>query len=141
VPSTNEVAYRKARPDDIRFVFDSWLRSWRKSPWAGVIPNNVYFPLTRSVIEQLIARGAEIEVACLAADPECILGWICHEQTGPNAVVHYLYVKDPYLGLGIDEALIDRIPGNKPGFYTFRYRQVAAACQGWTHAAEIARRK
>lgn len=147
--NSNEIEYRGARADDIRFIFDSWLRSWRKSPWAGVIPNNLYFPLTRGTIEQLVARGATFTVACLAADPERILGWICHEQSGPEAVVHYLYVKDPYLSLGIGDALIARIPGNKPGFYTFRYRQVVDACQpartkdreGWVHAPEIARRK
>lgn len=138
---SNEILYRGARNDDIRFIFDSWLRSWRKSPWAGIIPNNVYFPLTRSVIEQLVARGAEFKVACLAADPERILGWICYEQVGPDAVVHYLYVKDPYLNLGIGEALVSQAPGRQPGFYTFRYRQVVDACQDWTHAAEIARRK
>lgn len=137
----NDVQIRGARKDDISFIFDSWLRSWRKSPWAGVVPNNVYFPLTRSVIEQLVARGAEFKVACLADNPDLILGWICHELTGPDAVVHYVYTKDPYLSLGIGEALVAAIPGNKPGFYTFRYRQVSEACQGWKHAAEIARRK
>lgn len=144
----NDIQIRGVNSDDISFIFDSWLRSWRKSPWAGVIPNNLYFPLTRSTIEQLVARGAEFKVACLASDPERILGWICHEQTGPDAVVHYCYVKDPYLNLGIGDALVSAIPGNKPGFYTFRYRQVTDACPsgsrenpGWRHAPEIARRR
>ena len=143
---SNDILYRGATNEDIRFIFDSWMRSWRKSPWAGVIPNNLYFPLTRSTIEQLVARGAEFEVACLAVDPERILGWICFESCGPEAVVHYLYVKDPYLDLGIGEALVARAPGKKPGFFTFRYRQVNDACQpqgkdGWRHVPEIARRK
>lgn len=144
--SINEVEFRPAYSGDFAFIFDSWLRSWRKSPWAGIIPNNMYFPVTRSTIEQLVGRGAQFEVACLAADPERILGWICHEQSGPDAVVHYIYVKDPYLPLGIGEALVERASGNKPGFYTFRYRQVVDACQpqgkdGWRHVPEIARRK
>ena len=81
-------------------------------------------------------------MACLKADPERILGWICYEQSGPDAVVHYCYVKDPYLPLGIGETLVDRVPGKKPGFYTFRYRQVVEACgKNWRHAPEIARRK
>jgi hypothetical protein len=140
----NEVEYRGVYASDLSFIFDSWLRSWRNSPWAGCIPNNEYYPMTRSAIEQLVGRGAEFKVACLKADPERILGWICHELTGPDAVVHYLYVKDPYLTLGIGDALVASIPGNKPGFYTYRYRQVSEACQhaaGWRHAPEIARRK
>lgn len=141
---SNDIVFRAPRSDDISFIFDSWLRSWRKSGWAGVIPNNVYFPLTRSVIEQLVGRGAEFLVACLANNPDHILGWICHELSGPDAVVHYLYVKDPYLSLGIGDALVQKIPGKKPGFFTFRYRQVSEACsieEGWRHAPEIARRK
>lgn len=138
---SNDIKVREPFASDVPFFFDSWLRSWRQCPWAGVIPNNLYFQLTRSTIEQLVARGAEFKVACLASDPERILGWICHEQTGPDAVVHYAYTKDPYLGLGVTEALVAAIPGNKPGFYTFRYRQVVDACKGWRHAPEIARRK
>lgn len=140
--SDNEVVFRQARTDDFRFIFDSWLRSWRDSPWAGVIPNNVYFPLTRSVIEQLVARGAEFDVACHAEDPDVILGWCCHEMVGPDAVVHYIYVKDPYLPFGLGRQFVDRVPGNQPGFYTFRYRQVVDALpKGWRHVPEIARRK
>ncbi len=142
--SNNEIAYRNASGDDISFIFDSWLRSWRKSPWAGCIPNNLYFPLTRSTIEQLVARGAEFKVACLAADPDKILGWVCYElsqDTTPRTVVHYVYTKDPYLNLGIGPALVASLAGAKPGFYTHRYRQVSEACPGWRHAPEIARRK
>lgn len=141
---SNEVTFRPARGDDVSFIFDSWLRSWRKSPWAGTIRNDMYFPTQRATIEGLVARGAQFEVACLTADQDKILGWICHEQSGPDAVVHYIYVKDPYLSLGIAEQLVARIPGNKPGFYTHRYRQVVDALgsnSGWRHAAEIGRRK
>lgn len=156
MPQTaNDLVLRPARRDDISFIFDSWLRSWRKSPWAGIVPNNVYYPLTRSVIEQLVARGAEFKVAALESNPDHILGWICYEllpartPDGPEAVIHYLYVKDPYLPLGIDDQLVAAVPGVKPGFYTFRYRQVVEALdrakgpegQHWKHAPEIARRK
>jgi len=138
----NDIAFRAAVPGDFKFIFDSWLRSWRKSPWAGVIPNNVYYPLTRGVIEQLVGRGAEFIIACSPKNPDAILGWLCYELAGPDAVVHYAYVKDPFLPFGIGKQLVDRIPGNKPGFYTFRYRQVLDACgKGWKHAPEIARRK
>ena len=137
----NEVAFREPNASDVPFLFDSWLRSWRKSPWAGCIPNNLFFPLTRSSIEQLVGRGAKFTIACLAADPEKILGWCCHELSGEDAVVHYGYCKDCYLGLGILEALVAQIPGNKPGYYTHRYRQVSEACPGWRHTPEIARRK
>lgn len=141
--SSNEVLYRKARADDVSFVFDSWLRSWRTCPAAGTIRNDMYFPVQRATIEGLIGRGAELEIACLAADPDKILGWVCYETTPQNeCVIHYVYVKDAYLPFGLGSTLVGRCPGTKPGFYTHRYRQVLDATgEGWRPAPEIARRK
>lgn len=140
----DEVAYRPAVADDFKFIFDSWLTSWRKSPWAGCIPNNLYFDLTRRAIEQLVARGAVFLVACQAQSPSRILGWCCTELSTdpePLTIAHYLYVKDPYVTLGIGAELVKRTAGAKPGFYTHRYRQVIDACPQFRHAPEIARRR
>ena len=140
----NDIAFRKATPEDVPFIMNSWLNSWKKSPWAGVIRNNHYYAETRGVIEDLVGRGATFEVACRTSRPDRIVGWICTEQTpAGEAVVHYLYVKEPFLPFGVGASLVKRAAAT-PGFYTFRYRQVADACphsEGWRHAPEIARRK
>lgn len=141
---SHPVQYRPAKPSDIPFVMDSWLNSWRVSPWAGCIPNNYYYKVTRAAIEQLIIRGAKLEIACKESDPDKILGWVCSELTGPDTVIHYLYVKEGYLPFDIGAKLVERTEGKKPGFYTYRYRQVQDACpgdQGWRHEPSIARRK
>lgn len=130
---------RPAIPEDFAFVMDSWLNSWRKSPWAGTIRNDEYFKVQRSTIEGLIGRGAEVLVA--TSESGRILGWVCYEVVSDRAAIHYLYVKDAFIPLGIGALLVDRIPGTKPGFYSHRYRQVIDLCRGWTHAPEIARRK
>jgi len=140
------VAFRRATVDDTAFIMDSWLNSWRKSPWAGVILNNDYYKTTRSVIEHLVLRGANFEVACHDKDPERILGWICTESTNeqePLCIVHCVYAKDAYLKLKVGAALLARAPGRHPGIYTFRTRQVEAVCRpaGFRHAPEAARRK
>lgn len=139
-----DIAYRPATPDDIPLIMNSWLNSWKKSPWAGIVRNNHYYDQTRGVIEELVGRGATFEVACRASAPARILGWICREITDAGeAVVHYLYVKEPYLPFQVGENLVKRCPGTQPGLYTFRFRQVADACpskEGWRHAPEIARR-
>lgn len=145
VPHNEDILIRDSEPGDMNFIWDSWLRSWRKSPWAGTIPNNLYFQVTRSGIEQLVGRGAQFKVACTRTDLDQLLGWICYEvlKSG-ECVVHYAYTKDPYLGYRINDELLAECPGTKPGFYTHRYRQVAEICpheEGWRHAAEIARRK
>lgn len=141
------VNYRPAQPADIPFILDSWMKSWRNSPWAGTIPNNRYFETQRDCIEQLIARGMEVIVATHEPTGR-ILGYIAYEQTQDTparTVVHYLYVKDAYLRVrpSIAEALLERTPGAKPGYFSHRYRTVSDTCRsdaGWRHAAEIARR-
>lgn len=140
-----QISYREIEAADIPLVMDSWLNSWKKCPWAGIVRNNHYYAQTRGVIEDLVGRGATFEVACRDDDPNHILGWVCRELTSTGeTVIHYLYVKESYLPFNIGQALVERSPGTKPGFYTFRYRQVADACpsrDGWRHAPEIARRK
>ncbi len=141
------VAYRDATAADVPLIMDSWLNSWRTSPWAGIIPNNTYYPLTRRVIEQLIMRGAKLTVACKEDKPDVILGWACTEQTNeqdPHAVIHYIYVKDAYVKLrSIGRGFVSRCAGKKPGLYTFRSRQTEDLCReaGFRHAPEVARRK
>lgn len=139
---------RPAKPEDMSFVFDSWLKSWRTSKYSGVVPNNLYFDTYRSTIENVIGRGSSIVVATAQNNEDHILGWACFETTPDGrAVVHYLYVKDPYLKFGIPDKLLEYLEGDKPGFYTFNYPQVTDALKyrwpgvKWGWAPEIARRK
>lgn len=130
------------------FMFDSWLKSWRTSKHSGVVPNNLYFATYRATIENVVGRGSEIWIACAAANESHILGWACFETTPDGkAVVHYIYVKDPYLKFNIGAQLMEVIRGEVPGFYTFNYHQVTDTLRTcfpnakWGWAPEIARRK
>jgi hypothetical protein len=146
-----DVNFRSAVPEDNKLIMDSWLKSWRESPWAGVVPNHLYYKQTRELIEHLVMRGSNFEVACSPNDPNVIYGWICKELTNeqePVAVIHCVYVKDAYLkvrheGGTIGSALVQRCAGRQPGLYTFRTRQTEGACRplGFKHAPEVARRK
>jgi hypothetical protein len=128
---------RPMTADEVPWVFDSWLNSWRMSRYAGIVRNNDYYATTRTAIEDLIARGAQILVA--DAGPT-LLGWICGEVKNGTTVHHYCYVKDPYLQLGIEESLLAALPGVKPGFFTF-YQHRLGKDRVWRHAPEMARRK
>jgi len=134
-------------PADMPCVMDNWLKSWRKSRYAGVVTNNQYYSVYRSTIESLVGRGAIIEVACDSDKPDRIYGWICREVTPDGfPVVHYLYVKDIWLkaNYDVDSLLMTNIA--TPPFYTFKYSQVEDAIEkkfkkakGWV--PEIARRR
>lgn len=140
-PNNHDIIYRPAQTEDIPFILDSWLKSWRVCDAAGTIRNDLYYATQRATIEGLIGRGAEFIVASPTNKPEHILGWVCYEHNPEFALVHYLYVKDPYVRLGLQAELVERVPGPRPGAFTHRYRQVLETCKGWRHIPEIARRK
>lgn len=134
-----EILIRPVKATDLNFVFDSWMKQWRQSPWAGTIPNHMYYETQRTLIEDLIARGARIVVAYPEGREDVILGWACGEEKEGKTVLHYAYVKDPFLGLGIQTRLVSQLPGTSPGFVThvLPYREFSK----WQHVPEMARRK
>ena len=94
---------REMKKQDVALIFDSWMKSWRTNRFAGCIPNNLFYSTTRSNIENMVARGAIIKVACLESDEDNILGWVCYERLEDDFCVHYIYVKDPYLTTGVGQ--------------------------------------
>lgn len=104
---------------------DTWFRSYRTSPWAGVIPNHLYFPTMREMLAGLVARGAKLTAAAVGTEAgERVLGWVCHEDKGADTVLHFVYVKDPFRRQGLGKALVDYVIGSGEGrlLYTHRTR-------------------
>lgn len=119
------------------FVMSAWLHTWRTNRYAGCFRNCDYYELTRTLIEDLIARGSSIVIAEYKGS---LLGFICYETKGDRPVVHYLHVKDAFLRQGIEDALLAAIPALGPGFFTF-HNQKLARMSGWQWIPEIVRRK
>lgn len=133
--------YRPAEPAELDFILDSWLKSYRTSPWAGVVRNHRYHEETRGTIEDLLGRGAKLTVAS-APDTGRVLGWVCHESKQDVLVIHYIYVKDPFRKLGVGKSLIESLnPQGCALAYTFRTRASKYIVPGALFAPEIARRK
>lgn len=120
-------------------VFDSYLKSWRTNKAAGTIPNHLYFEVQRTLLEDLISRGAQLQVAYPEGHEDVILGWACGEEKDGKTVLHYVYVKDPFLGLNIPDRLISALPGAKPGYLT--HKLGTKETREWRHTPEMARRK
>ena len=113
------------------------MNSWRTSRWAGVTPNHLYYSTMRELIEGLLARGAKILVV---DSGKTVKGWLCYEVKDGRIVLHYLYCKDIYHQSGVEQALLDAVPAEKPGWFTF-YLHRFAKDRLWQHAPEMARRK
>lgn len=130
-------------PDDLDYVIGSWLDSWRVSKFAGTIPNHLYAETQRTLIEDLIARGAVIVVAdtgrVLKNGKPLILGFACGEVKDNKTVAHYVVTKDPYRGRGIEDALLEALPGSKPGYFT--HYSSSSRFARWEWVPEMCRRK
>lgn len=87
---------------DAPFVFRSWISSFERSPWAGVIPSHVFYDLTKIAINQLIARGTQIILAVNPDDDQQILGFVAFEKD----LLHYCFVKDVFRRSGIATQLM-----------------------------------
>lgn len=135
---------RAAEPADRPFWSSAWARSYRRSRWAGTVPNHLYFDVERTKVDGLLARGMRVHLAHVPGDPQALLGfvaWEPRESDLPHLV--YLYVKDPYRRSGLGTQLLDATVGRK---FLYSHRTDAAAFfqrPVWDvrFAPEIARRK
>jgi GNAT superfamily N-acetyltransferase len=101
------VVYRDANDTDTGFLFNSWLRSYRSnSEWVRAIPAQIYFHNHKRVVAQLL-KDAGVLIAANPDDPDQIFGYAVWQPTiGRVAVLHWVYVKEPYRRLGIGTKLV-----------------------------------
>lgn len=104
-------AYREA--EDKNFILNSWLKSYRRAPWSQYVPNEVYFPEHKAIIESLLADPCtSVKVLVLDdADRNFIVGYSVTALApatlgGEVYFVHWVYIKDTFRGLGLTKALL-----------------------------------
>lgn len=99
------VDHRPATAQDINFIFNSWLKSYRNSDFAKKIPNDVYFSEHKEKITAILTNSTVL-VACNPDTPSQIFGYLVMSQE-PVTVLHYVYVKYPYRKLGIARRMVE----------------------------------
>lgn len=108
----NQVAIRLARPSDVNFILNSWLKSYRSSYAVKGVCDTIYYREQKRIIMALVNKpGMALFVASDPDDANEIFGWLCAEQraasASPTLVVHYAYVKQAFRRLGILRALLE----------------------------------
>lgn len=139
------VIFRPANEADLDTIYESWIGSYRKSHYAGTIPNNLFREVQTQTISQLLARGAKIVVGVTPTFPDFWVSWCCYEVTSDgHPVVHYLFVADSYRAkdfhLGQKTLQAAGFDIDAPFMYTHRTRG-AEQFKGNKYVPEIARRR
>lgn len=146
------------RPDELDFIYDSWARSYRKSPWAGTIPNHLWDQVSRAASSELLTRSRVIvgvvdlpslgdpgasaqwdeaaELVRTTSAPAPLRRVLCYSVSEPG-VLHWLYVKRDARRLGYGRRLLDETIKqwggvHAPGpIYTHKTRSCERFLRGW----------
>lgn len=109
------VQIRDANEEDVPFIFNSWLRSYRNSSFARTLSNEVYYAGHHRLIERALKR-CQVSVVCGLEDSGQIFGYSVTEKVTGVLVVHYIYVKDSYRNMGIANTLLQHAGHDKKIF-------------------------
>lgn len=102
---TMPVRVRPADQSDVSFIFNSWLRSFKKSNQVKEVNAHIYYENQHKVIETLLKR-CTVMVGVNPEDATQIYGYsVCEVIDGVN-VIHYVYVKELFRRLGIGRELV-----------------------------------
>lgn len=100
------VRLRKATQEDVGFIFNSWLKSYKYSLFAKGITNTIYFSEHHKIVENLLKQNETI-IACNDNDPSQIFGFINAGRVDGILAINYMYVKQPFRNLGIGKTLLN----------------------------------
>lgn len=118
------IDFRPPTPTDENFILSSWLESYRRSPWSGVLPDTAFYDSHRTHLQSIVSRPATSILCCYApseAPPNDLFGWVCWE----GGTLHYIYIKHLYRKMGVAKALLARTgldPAKVVTTYTFKTR-------------------
>lgn len=121
-----DIVLRDGTPDDVAFIFSSWIKSYAASDVARSMDRRVYDAEQHDAIEAALARSRVI-IACLASAPESIFGYAVVEN---DHTLHYVYVKQTYRRLGVARALLGALLDG-PTTYTHRSARDITVPKGW----------
>jgi hypothetical protein len=132
---------------EMPLIYDSWARSWRKSPWAGCIRNLDYDQVSRNTIGEILDRGARVICAVqgLEDGSRRVMGYSVSEPA--ISTLHWIYVKDTYRVPGLQvgtQLLKETVREFTSGVWTYTHRTPASfkfLGPGWTHDPVAARVK
>ncbi len=105
-----EIVIRQYEPQsDKAFIASSWLKSYKgESSFAAGIPTALFFQMHGELVNRILDKHSTVTlVAACKEDRDVIIGYAVYEKIGSHEVIHYVYVKRAFNGLGICKMLLD----------------------------------
>jgi hypothetical protein len=85
---------RPFQPDDTALVVDSWLTSFRRAAWAGMLSGPEYRATYGKLVPRLIAHPDVSVLVSVDEATDLALGWAAFDTR--RRIFHYVYVKAGY---------------------------------------------
>ena len=118
-------------------IFDSWARSWMKSPWSGTFRNCDYPAMSRASMSEIVDRPTTVVTVMWLTDEDGdrrVMGYSVSEPS--RKLMHWVSVKRNHRGQGIAKLLTDHAVGGKDRsgwVYTHKTRACDRLFRGMRH--------
>ena len=100
----NDWLIREALPDELSFIYATWLNSFQSDSFIGnACRKTIFFQEYPKILDQILSRlSAKVLVAYFSESPTVILSYLVYE----GQILHYLFTKEVYRKHGIAESLV-----------------------------------
>ena len=99
----SQVQIRTATEQDVPFIFNSWLRSYKAS--QRTVTPAVYFDFQHKLVQSILQRS-NVNMLCSPDDSQQLFGYLVHEVIDSVPVLHYGYIKHDFRQLGLMSVLL-----------------------------------
>ncbi len=103
--SSNELfKLREARPDDVAFIYSTWLRGlYYGNELFNEIPKRTFFDNYKGIVTGYLTK-ASVLVACLPDDEDVVLGY----SVSRGVILDWVFVKKSWRKMGIARSLVSK---------------------------------
>lgn len=99
------LAFRQAGEQDVSFLFNSWMTSFRQAPSLQRVAQPFYFNGQHKLIERILAQS-QVLLVVDKDTPHNIYSYIVYEKVEGVLVLHYAYTKQTFRKLGLFKKLL-----------------------------------
>lgn len=112
------IVVRDALPEDLNFIFNSWLVSYKHSRNNLNIAHPFYYQGQHKVCERILRQAHTLVLADKNINDN-IFGYVIYEFVDGVYVLHYAYTKHTYRNLGLFHHMLKLTRGEQTtGIYT-----------------------